>query len=91
MELKQWAELIYIDPNIPLRNPPSKHQERILDIIFLVKKARVEPSKMVHDSLLELKDIGCYGDSEHVGYCRYLQHAVSILKDEGSTESIKGE
>lgn len=84
MELKAWAELIYIDPNIKLRTTPSKHQERILGIILLVEKARVEPSKMVLDEILSLKNIGCNGDSDHVGYCRYLQHVISVLKDEGN-------
>ena len=86
MDLQDWAELIYIDPNIPLRNPPSKHQERILDIILLVKKARVEPSKMVLDDILSLKNIGCRGDKDPVAYCRYLQHVINILRNEGKME-----
>jgi len=86
MDLSDWAELIYIDPNIKLRNPPSKHQERILDIIILLKKARVEPSKMVLDELLSLKPIGCRSDKDPVAYCRYLQHVIHILRNEGKTE-----
>ena len=86
MNLQDWAELIYIDPKIKLRNSPSKHQEKILDIILLVEKARVEPSKMVLDELLSLKNIGCNGDRDHVGYCRYLQHVISVLKHEGKME-----
>ncbi len=83
MDLKTWAELIYIDSHIKLRNPPSKHQRQILYIISLVKKARVEPSKMVLDSLIGIENIGCSGDSEHVAYCRYLQQSISVLRNEG--------
>ena len=92
-ELKEWAELVVIPDGLNLREPGSKHQKHIRLIQLLVLEARVNPSKEVYDSLKNTYhaecSTSCKGTSDFVSYCRYLQHAVSLLDihfNEGKTE-----
>ena len=83
MDFDKWYHLIYLDENIPIRSPPSKHQAKIQEIIDAIKTAK-EQHIMV--PLLEVKFIDCSGSGLQVNYCRYLQYVIDVLKNEGSTE-----
>ena len=92
MELKQWAELIYIPEKLELRTPGSKHQRKIAEILDLISLAKGKPSNEVYERLVNVHQVKCpTTESDPVNYCRYLQVCLDILKNEGSTESIKGE
>ena len=82
MKFDEWYHLLYINTDIPIRNPPSKHQEKIQEILDKVEAAK--SGLMV--PLLEVQFIDCTGETEIVAYCRYLQYMVQVLKDEGTTE-----
>ena len=86
MDLKAWAELIYISREIKIRDNPSRHQEYIRDFVDLVKEVRESPSDELKQKLMAIKYIRCDGNSEHVVYARYLQHCLSVLKGEGKME-----
>lgn len=83
MDLKAWSELVAIKEDMKLRLPGSKHQKQIRAIHSLVQEARVNPSENVLESLKNLKMIPCFGKSDFVVYCRYLQHCIDILRNEG--------
>ena len=88
--LREWANLVEVK-DLPIRNPPSKHQEQISLILEKVKVARENPSLVVYNELKAIKFVECFGESSYVSYCRYLQHCVNQLsgfihKNEGSTE-----
>ena len=92
--LKEWADLVVIPDGLNLREPGSLHQKRIRLIQLLVLEARVNPSQTIVDELKNFKPLSCLGLTPYVSYCRYLQYAISkldIQKNEGKTESIKGE
>ncbi len=83
MDLKAWVELIYIDPKIKIRNSPSSHQEQIQTIFGFVKTAKENPSDELKEKILSLVPLKCDGNSDYVAYCRYLQHCIDILRNEG--------
>lgn len=86
MDLKTWAELIYIDPKIKIRANPSRHQEYISRVLELVTQARETPSDEVKQKLMAIEYQRCDGKSDHVVYARYLQHCLTHLKHEGKME-----
>jgi len=88
-KLREWAESIEIRTDI--RVPPSKHQEKIKEIITLVIEARENPTLELYERLHKVRFISCIGATDYVSYCRYLQYCVNQLdnvvrKDEGSME-----
>lgn len=83
MKFDKWYHLVYINTDIPIRNPPSKHQAKIQEIFDQISYAQ-ETGVMV--PLLEIEPISCIGESEIVAYCRYLQYMIRVLKDEGLKE-----
>ena len=89
-KLREWAELVEIK-DLPIRDPPSKHQEQVKLILEKVKVAMENPSLEVYNELRSIKFIACIGQTPYVAYCRYLQHCVNLLdnivhKDEGKQE-----
>jgi len=92
-KLRYWAELIYIPEKLNLREPTSsKHQEKIREILTLVREARENPSIEVYERLRSVRPIRC---PDHipgfVNYCKYLLYVVDkidniVLKDEGVVE-----
>ena len=91
-KLREWAELVYLYPELKIREPGSKPQKQIRLIQSLVTEARVNPSKEVYDSLKNTYhaecSTSCKGTSTFVSYCRYLQHTISKLDihfNEGKT------
>ena len=86
MDLKAWAELIYIDPKIKIRNSASSHQEQIQTIWHFIKTAKENPSDDLREKILSLYPLRCDDDSTHVAYCRYLQHCINVLRNEGKME-----
>ena len=78
MKLIRWLELGYINPNIPLKTPGSKHQRKIREIYNAIEQTKntgdLEP-------ILSINHIGCRGENEIVAYCRYLQHIIEVLKE----------
>ena len=89
MDLKTWAELIYIPEKIKLRTPGSKHQQKIREILYLVGLAKDHPSTEVLLALGHVKIIDCPDNSSnYVDYCKYLQYCVNIiLRNEGKMEN----
>jgi hypothetical protein len=81
--LQKWAEQVSIQNHLKLRFPGSKHQKQIRTIHDLVMEGRINPSEKVRDELLTLKMVPCRGKSDYVVYCRYLQYAINVLKNEG--------
>lgn len=79
MEFDAWVKLLYIDHEIPLRGGNSKHQRKVMEIL-----GKVEARD--RDGLLSTRLIGCTGETEIVGYCRYLQYLIGILKNEGQKD-----
>jgi len=77
VEFETWSKLVYIDPEIPLRGGQSKHQRKILEIFNKIEDQDVE-------GLIATHQIDCTGDTEIVGYCRYLQYCLDVLKNEGA-------
>ena len=89
MDLKAWAELIYIPEKLNLRRTGSKHQRKIREILYLVDQAKDHPRDDVFLALGHVKIINCPDDAgDYVDYCKYLQHCVNVLKDEGITELL---
>ena len=84
MDLKAWADLIYIRTDLALRKNMSRHQEYIKNATDLVKEAREKPSDETKNKLLSLELIRCDTASEYVCYARYLKHCISVLKNEGT-------
>ena len=83
MDLKAWAELIYIDPKIKIRNTQSSHQEQIQTIWDLVQVAKENPSDELRKKILSVFPLVCDDNSTFVAYCRYLLHCIDILRNEG--------
>ena len=86
MDVMAWAELIYIDPKIKIRDSSSSHQEQIQTIWDFIETAKSDPSDKLTEEILSLNPIKCRGNSTHVVYCRYLQHCIEILRNEGKME-----
>jgi|GEM_PF-1968577 len=89
-KLRYWAQLIYIPDDPRLRKPKgSKHQEKIREILTLVREARENPTVEVYERLRSVRHISC-PDTQlgYVNYCMYLQYCVTtivnVLKDEGA-------
>ena len=80
MKFDKWIHLLYLDEEVPIRDPPSKHQAKIVEILDKIEMAK----SGVMVPLLEVKPISCIGETEAVVYCRYLQYMVTVLKDEGA-------
>ena len=82
MNFDNWYQLLYLKP-IPIRNPPSKHQAKINEILQAIQIAK-ESRIMV--PLLSVEPIECNSEVDPVNYCKYLLHCVGILKNEGLKE-----
>jgi len=92
-KLRYWAELIYIPEKLSLREPTSsKHQEKIREILELVREARENPTVDVYERLRSVRPIPCPDNIKgFVNYCKYLLYCVDqldniVLKDEGGKE-----
>jgi len=89
-KLRYWAELIYIPDDLKLRKPKgSIHQEKIKEILTLVREAHENPTVEVYERLRSVRPIPCPDHIEgFVNYCKYLLYCVEqlddVLKDEGA-------
>jgi len=80
-KLRYWAQLIYIPDDPRLRKPKgSKHQEKIREILTLVKEARENPTIDVYERLRSVRPTYC---PDHipgfVNYCMYLQYQITRI------------
>ena len=80
-KLRYWAQLIYIPDDPRLRQPKgSKHQEKIREILTLVKEARENPTVGVYERLRSVHHIYCPEEVPgYVNYCQYLQYCLTQL------------
>jgi len=91
-KLRYWAQLIYIPDKLYLRDAPgsSKHQEKIKEILTLVKEARENPTVEVYKRLRSVQPIYCPDNEPGLpNLCKYLQYCITQLdgfvhKDEGA-------
>lgn len=83
MDFETWVELIWIDKSIPLRTPGSKHQRKIKEILEKIQAAKDNPTDENIQAIYDIDHIDCRENYRIIVYCRYLQYAISVLKDEG--------
>ena len=91
-KLRYWASLIYIPDKLHLRDVPgsSKHQEKIKEILELVREAGENPTVEVYERLRSVRPIACPDNKPGLpNYCKYLQYIITQLdgfvhKDEGA-------
>ena len=90
-KLRYWAQLIYIPDDLKLREPRgSVHQEKIKEILELVREARENPTADVYERLRSVRPIKCPDNIKgFVNYCMYLQYQITQLEgfvreDEGT-------
>jgi NaMN:DMB phosphoribosyltransferase len=82
VDFAKWYHLLYINADIPIRNPPSKHQAKVAEVLDKIEMAKSGDM----DPLLCIQPVSCIGDTEIVSYCRYLQYMITVLKDGGTKD-----
>ena len=58
MNFSEWYSLVYRDWVHPLREPPSKHQAKIIEILDAIEEAEAAGDMV---SLFEIEYIDCSG------------------------------
>ena len=83
LKFDTWISLVYLRADLSLREGKSLHQRQIIKIFDAIQYAA-----KTHDvsTLLQITPVPCNIDTDLVAYCRYLQHCVGILKNEGTME-----
>jgi len=77
-KLREWAiNIRQPTKSIGLRDGRSIHQEKALELLALIEKAKRNPSMELYDKFREYKPISCPEKTgDHVEYLDYLQKQV---------------